>query len=229
VDLRLDQSERPYVLEINPNPDISPEAGFAAALAAAGISYEQFILATLEIASGGPAEARAEPPRPAPADAAGKPPVIRWCVPSDRDKVIQMAVATGFFRPDEVEIAKEVLDDSLAKGTTGHYQSYVAEVDDRLAGWLCFGPTPCALGTYDIYWIVVAPEFQRQGIGSALMDCAEQVIRERGGRLIVVDTSSRPIYTRTRQFYLQRGYGEELRVADFYAPGDHKLIYCKRL
>lgn len=48
VDFRLDEKNRPYILEINPNPDISPDAGFAAALAAASIPYERFVWLMLQ-------------------------------------------------------------------------------------------------------------------------------------------------------------------------------------
>ncbi|MBS7613323.1 D-alanine--D-alanine ligase, partial [Candidatus Bathyarchaeota archaeon] len=44
VDIRLkDEAGIPYVLEVNPNPDISPEAGFTRSLKIAGISFESFI------------------------------------------------------------------------------------------------------------------------------------------------------------------------------------------
>ena len=43
VDLRLDPRNRPWILEVNPNPDISPNAGFAAALTAAGLTFEMFV------------------------------------------------------------------------------------------------------------------------------------------------------------------------------------------
>lgn len=43
VDFRMDANEQSFVLEINANPDISPDAGFAAALAGAAISYENFV------------------------------------------------------------------------------------------------------------------------------------------------------------------------------------------
>jgi len=42
VDFRMDGKGRPYILEVNPNPDISTNAGYARALKAAGIEYAAF-------------------------------------------------------------------------------------------------------------------------------------------------------------------------------------------
>ena len=64
--------------------------------------------------------------------------------------------------------------------------------DDDLVAYACFGATPGTDRTFDLYWIAVHPTAQRHGDGSRLLAEVEQRLRDRGARLIVVETSSRP-------------------------------------
>jgi D-alanine-D-alanine ligase len=50
IDMRMDENERIYVLEVNPNPDISPDAGAAIQAAAHGMSYNEFIQKIVRLA-----------------------------------------------------------------------------------------------------------------------------------------------------------------------------------
>jgi D-alanine-D-alanine ligase len=50
VDLRVDKSGQPWVIDVNPNPDISPDAGVARSAAAAGMTYAQLIRRITETA-----------------------------------------------------------------------------------------------------------------------------------------------------------------------------------
>jgi ribosomal protein S18 acetylase RimI-like enzyme len=68
---------------------------------------------------------------------------------------------------------------------------------------------------------------QGRGIGRALTAFAEQAIAEHGGRLYVVETSSRETYTPTRRFYEAVGYWEAGRIPNFYGPGDDRVIFLK--
>ncbi len=49
IDIRL-RNGSPWILEVNPNPDISLEAGFSRSLRTAGISYEQFVEKIIQFA-----------------------------------------------------------------------------------------------------------------------------------------------------------------------------------
>lgn len=48
IDFRVDEHKQPYILEMNSNPCLERESGYAASALQAGISYEQLIAALIE-------------------------------------------------------------------------------------------------------------------------------------------------------------------------------------
>jgi len=154
---------------------------------------------------------------------------IRKAKVADHPAVIDIVKATNFFYPVEIEVACEVFDEAAMNKPGCSYQSYVAEVDGQVTGWICFGVAPCTLGTFDVYWIAVDPAQQRNRIGSKLLDFAEAKIREQKGRMIVIETSGSEKFIPTRNFYERNNYRLAAEVKEFYAPGDDKWIFIKRL
>jgi ribosomal protein S18 acetylase RimI-like enzyme len=135
--------------------------------------------------------------------------------------------ATGLFREEEVATAVELLDEHLAGDAD--YRFVGAFAQDELVGFACWGPTPGTEGTHDLYWIVVDPSRQGAGIGTELLRDVEGRLKADGGRLVVVETSSRRDYAPTRAFYERRGYTRAATIPGYYAPGDDLVVYTKDL
>jgi GNAT superfamily N-acetyltransferase len=147
----------------------------------------------------------------------------------DRGRVRAIVESTGAFSPSEVAVAVELVDERLAKGPASGYEFVFAESAGRTLGYACYGPIAVTAASYDLYWVAVDKSCQAQGLGKALLEKAEQLIRRRGGRRIYIETSSRHAYAATRAFYERCGYRQEAQLTDFYAPGDDKVIYVKAL
>jgi len=156
-------------------------------------------------------------------------PEVRPMADEDKPAVIQMLRNIPEFKPAEIDIAEEVIDSYLGDPIQSGYHIFVAESGPSIVGYICYGPTPLTEGTWDIYWLAVAPDKQSQGIGKTLLNFADGNIKEKKGRLTLIETSSKPEYETTRIFYRAQGYEMACRIADFYAPGDDKLVFQKRL
>ena len=147
----------------------------------------------------------------------------------DRNRVRAIVASTGVFSPVEIEVAVELVDERLAKGPSSEYHFVFAQRAGSTLGYACYGPIALTAASYDLYWIAVDKACQGQKIGQLLLAKSEELIRAAGGRQIYIETSNRAHYSPTREFYLRRGYRQDALLKDFYAPGDDKVIYVKKV
>ena len=149
--------------------------------------------------------------------------------PEDREAVRAILDSSGFFYPEEIGVAVELVEERLQRGEASGYHFDFAEAAGEVLGYTCFGPIACTRESFDLYWIGVHQRHRGAGLGRRLLARAEEQIRRLGGRRVYVETSSRAQYEPTRRFYLACGYSLEAQLADFYAPGDGKVIFLKVL
>jgi ribosomal protein S18 acetylase RimI-like enzyme len=145
----------------------------------------------------------------------------------DKPQLMALLADTPEFEAAEIPVAEEVIDIYL-ECPGRDYKITIAEVSSKIVGYICFGQTPLTMTTWDIYWMAVARDKRGMGIGAGLLKSAEEGIQKAGGKLALIETSSKPNYLNTRRFYLKKGYKRISRIRDFYAPGDHRLLFEKR-
>lgn len=149
--------------------------------------------------------------------------------PEDRSAIGRILEAAGVFRPEEVAIGLELVDETLQPGPSTDYSWTIAERGGEVVGFACYGPVPLTEGTYDLYWIAVEPAERGSGLAVRLDDAATDFARSRGARWLLAETSSTDGYTPAHRFYLRQGYRLLERIPDFYRVGDDRLTFGKRL
>lgn len=90
-------------------------------------------------------------------------------------------------------------------------------------------PEALTNGTYNLRAIGVSQQSQRNGIAREMMEYLEQIIAKKGGRVLIVETSSDDAQIAARHFYNKIGYTEVAVIKDFWNEGEDKIVFWKKL
>ena len=107
--------------------------------------------------------------------------VLRGLRPDDRPAIERILRAVEVFRPEEVAIGLELVDETLDPGPSTDYRWFLADSGGAVVGFACFGPVPLTEGTFDLYWIAVDPAAMGSGAARRLDAAVTAAVRESGG------------------------------------------------
>ena len=150
---------------------------------------------------------------------------IRATEPADVQALQTVLDETGLFRSEMLpEILSGFLGDAPAEDVW-----LTCRLDGQPVGFCYAVPEQLADGTWNMLALAIRPLHQARGLGAALVASLEGVLRDRGQRILIVDTSGTDGFALTRRFYEKNGYNEEARIRDFWAEGDDKVVFWKSL
>lgn len=155
--------------------------------------------------------------------------MLRPTQPADTPALLTLTAGTGVFQPHEIETLEEVLADYHREGADYGHVCGTFEADGRVAGFIYFAPVAMTDRTWELWWIVVDKDRQGRGDGRWLLAEVERQVTELDGRLLLIETSSTSHYEPTRRFYTRNGYTLAATIPDYYADGDGKCVYWKKL
>lgn len=155
--------------------------------------------------------------------------MYRPATPADTPALLELTAGTGVFKPHEIDVLEEVLDDYHAGRSGEGHAAVVAERDGRIVAYAYYAPDVMTDRSWYLYWIAVAKDVQAKGIGGDLLRHVEDDVRRRDGRVLFIETSSLPHSEATRRFYLRQGYAVTGTLRDFYSDGDDMVVFRKRL
>jgi len=148
----------------------------------------------------------------------------------DKKRLEEILISTGYFYDFEIRTALELADETISSGMekSGYYWFKATEENEVLA-FANYGKNEFSTHSWELYWIAVHQDFRNRKIGKALLKAIEEKVKQAGGRILWIETSGRPLYAPTEEFYKRNGYELQASLKDFYGPGDPKQIYARTL
>lgn len=153
--------------------------------------------------------------------------MIRSIKQSDVVQLNNILKKISLFTEKEVEVAMELIHIAANDPVQTDYNIYVYDHEGEILGYHCTGQRPLTDGVFDLYWIAADPDALVKGIGKELLKHSEALVEAKNGRWLLAETSSRDVYTGTRNFYMRNGFTIIANINDFYAVGDNLVVFGK--
>jgi ribosomal protein S18 acetylase RimI-like enzyme len=90
-------------------------------------------------------------------------------------------------------------------------------------------PEKLTEGTYNLLAIGVSKNEQEKGITKEMMHYIEQLLKDKGARILIIETSSDDAQFPARNLYNKIGYHQEAIIKDFWKDGEDKIVFWKRV
>jgi GNAT superfamily N-acetyltransferase len=155
--------------------------------------------------------------------------VIRPFRAADAPSVLALARETGLLTSAEIEDLRWRLDYHPQRPASHRHRALVWEEPGALEGAVYYAPVAMTDRTWTLHWLLARPPFSAHGVAGWLLHEVEEDVRREQGRLLVVETSSRPAVEGLRCFYEERLFEPSAVLPDFYADGEAQVIFRKRL
>jgi ribosomal protein S18 acetylase RimI-like enzyme len=149
--------------------------------------------------------------------------------PNDIPILSKVAAQTEVFNEAEINFISEIGAEILAEGPGSGYSTLIAQNEDRILGFTIFGPIPGTDHRYELYWIATDPAAQRSGVAKALMRDTMAQAKADGATHLFIDTSTRPGYSPAHALYRSCGFEQVALIPDYFAEGDGKITFGRRL
>ncbi|MGL6075341.1 MAG: GNAT family N-acetyltransferase [Fimbriiglobus sp.] len=228
VDFRVDETGQPYILEVNPNPCISPLAGLAAGLESAKIPYADFIIGLVK-------QALSRSPRPELIADIGTIQPEPSVVPH-----VSKTRSNGELRPGKradilaitrfvsnVDWATKIA--SILEVKESHARRcYVLEDElSEVVAVAIVEVTDSQHGVAVWEYVSVSAEHRQRGHARQLLTKLEASLAQEGVRLLLAHTSSSPAEASVRQFLQRLDWRTIGEWTEYYRDGYSRLTYGK--
>ena len=149
---------------------------------------------------------------------------IRKPTTADLSAIKLILADTELFPPDMLE---ELIEPFL-QGNEQRDRGLVCEtLPDGVVGFSYTRFEELADSVWNLLAIGFRADQQGSGFGTQLIEEVERSLT--GERLLIIETSSLDNFNNTRNFYQSRGYVQEAVIRDYWADGEDKIIFKKRL